>query len=293
LTSTGTPNAHVPYGLINQSYSGYAIQQDQNSYNALEAGAITFNMPFCTGSTATGYPPVAYSTNLPNTATSPGLCYPEVGVEFSITASYLGLDTSTPSGTSASVTTIFAAMANAHPTWTWGDVKAALRQTASNWSTGYAASAGTPVGFGYGNINYTAAVALTTPSTFYLQPPGFAVFGYSGYASLAIFPFQQSRRVGDAVYVFTSNPASAMATLTASNNQYTYAQVQGLGGTLIYQGSSNQAESYIYYPPASGTYYFVAFTVDNATLSSANFSRGEVFSTLSAPLTVSLACLRQ
>jgi hypothetical protein len=60
-----------------------------------------------------------------------------------------------------------AALKYAHPSWSWFDIKAALRQSASNWATGYSHSA-----FGYGYIDWSAANALGSPSSLYLQPPG-------------------------------------------------------------------------------------------------------------------------
>ena len=48
---------------------------------------------------------------------------------------------------------------------------------------------------------------------------------YTGYASITIYPFLQTRRVGEVVYAFTSNPVLPSP---ASNNQYTYSQISTL-----------------------------------------------------------------
>ena len=323
-SSTVTPS--VTYQVINQSSTSYTLASyEQPNYNALEAGGVIYSMAYC-GRPQTGdYPPVAFVTALPNQfpngpvpVITPGgttdACGAASGIEFSApTTCSAGVctwnlngtqvDADSPSGTQEAVTAVLAALKSNHPSWIWGDVKAALRQTASNWSTGYAAltGSGSSTALGYGNINYSAANALSTASTFYLQPPGASIANRYSYAQITIYPFQQTRRVGEALYVFTSNPSSALATLTASNNQLTYSQIttllSGSGGSLVWQstGSPTTAQTVIYYPTASTSgLWFVAFTVDNATLSSANFSRGESFSTLaSGALVFSASCLRQ
>jgi hypothetical protein len=307
-TTPVTPS--VAYQVINQSSTGFTLSYDQTNYNALEAGALVSAMAFCGTANAGDYPPIAFTTVLSsNAGTYSGAdsCGYAQGIEFSVSyggGSWIpctlspctgaGLDVTSPSATTEAMSATLAAMKSNHPTWTWGDIKAALRQTAGNWSSGYAASGAG--GLGYGNINYPSAVALSNASALYLQPPGLSVSSRGSYAALTLFPFQQTRRVADAVYVFTSNPASALQLLTtAGNNTLTYAQVNALGGTLIFQSSGTPAtaQTVFYFPPSSSTYYFVGFTVDNATLSSADFSRGETFSSLSVALTVSQSCSRQ
>jgi hypothetical protein len=329
LGSTSVVTPSVPYQIINRSSSsGSSITAlDQQFYQSLESNGILYSVAYCGTPAANDYPPIAYITALPNIASSAGSsggCGYQNGIEFSVNAGgpgqtcvvgtncqwsicasgFLGctgtpVDASSPSATQEAVTAVLTAIKSAHPTWTWGDIKAALRQSASNWSTGYAASTGSgaSTSFGFGNINYTTAVGYTNPATFYLQPPGFVANGYGQYAVFVLYPFQQTRRVGEVIYEFTSNPTSALATLTATNNNLTYSQVSALGGSLIYQSSGSPTNAQTFsWSPSSGSnvqYWFVAFTTDNATLASSNFSRGESFTILTETLSVSYSCLRQ
>ena len=284
-TSTGTPNPHVPYGVMNFSYSGYGIGSDQQNYSLLEAGDAVFIWPFCTSGGAQAYPPVVMSNALLNTSASSGLCSYAYGIEFSITSGYLGLSTDDASDVSASLATVFAAMANAHPSWTWGDVKGALRQTASNWAAGYAtiASPGGVPSLGYGNINYAAAVALSGPSALYLQPPGMAVQNHGYYASITVYPFPQTRRARERIYIGGTWPAAS------SSNELTAAQVSAAGGTIIYDsGGATGAQSFSYAPVASGSATFTAITLD----ASGNGSRIESFAQSTQSFVVGTACFQ-
>jgi hypothetical protein len=286
LTSTGTPNTHVPYGVINNSYYGYDVQTEQAIYTTLLANSVAFAMPFCNSGIAQPYPPVAMVGSLPNNISSgneSAICAAAAGVEFSISAGYLGLDTSSASATSASMATTIAAIANSHPTWLWGDIKGALRQTASNWATGYAVStgSGSALGYGYGNISYTAAAALNSPTAVYLQAPGMTVQNGGYYAVVTLYPFITSRRAKEVVYAGGTWPAAS------SINEMTAAQITAAGGTKVFDdGGITGIQSFVYTPAVSGNVTFTAITLD----SSGNGSRVESFSMMAESFVAGTGC---
>jgi hypothetical protein len=179
---------------------------------------------------------------------------------------------------------ILSALRYNHPTWTWGDIKAALRQTASNWPTAYAAynsaslyysqyssSYVTGPAFGYGNINFVAANSV---SHIYLQPPGMAIQNFGWYVVGTIYPFLQTRRAREVVYIGGSWPSPAIGCGGSTCNEYTAAQIAAAGGTLVYTSSGESGvEEFVYNAPRSGSATFVALTLD----SSGNGSRVENF----------------
>ncbi len=281
LTSTGVPNAHVPYGLINYSFSGYNLGLDSTYYSAATANSVLLNQPFCTSGQAQAFPPVAFSTALVNTAGSTGLCAYAYGVEFSITSGYLGLDTATASGTSASMTALFAAMASAHSSWTWADIKGALRQTASNWAGGYVAYNSTGPAFGYGNVNYSSAVGISSATSIYLEPPGMGIANHSSYIVVTLYPYMQTRRAKEVIYAGGTWPAAS------SGNELTAAQIASAGGTKVYDDfGATGIQTFTYSPASSGSDTFTVLTLD----ASGNGSRIESFAQSTQSFVVGIAC---
>jgi hypothetical protein len=308
----------VGYQLINQSSAQYSLAgYEQPNYTALEAGGIAYSMAFCGMPTASDYPAVAFVTVLPTaipsgpippyTGNGAAQCAYAQGIEFSLLSTcFVGacswtpisgggsMDSSTPSATTEAMSATLVALKSNHPAWTWGDVKSVLRTTASNWTTGYAAYNSSGPAFGYGNINYSSA--NTYKGTIYLQPPGMRLDSRGDYELVTLYPFMSTRRAGEVLYVYSSPPTFPSP---GANNEYSYAQISALastyGGALAYASSGASGEqTYTYYPAMNATVYFVAFTVDSmSNLTAAHYSRAEVFSTQSAKLTVSTACLRQ
>ena len=157
-----------------------------------------------------------------------------------------------------------------HPTWNWFDVKAALRQTGTNWQNGYSS-----LTYGYGQVNHLTANALTDNQIF-LQPPPASVSTLTGQITFTVYPFRQTRRVKEALFQFPTAPATTTAELTL-------AQIQALGGTKITEYTSTSATSTLNPIPISTAVtngYFVWFTADNASDSTANFSRIDSYSVL-------------
>jgi hypothetical protein len=157
--ATGAQINHAPYAIANASICCSGGAHDDITYYQIlsDANAMLSNAPaFQTGGALpNGTPPPTYSTNAssPNSANG-GTGW---GLEFAIPTSYLGLDTSEDSWNSATMSGFLAALKHQHPAWTWFDVKAALRQTASNWPKGYS-----HLQFGYGLIDWNAANGIAT-----------------------------------------------------------------------------------------------------------------------------------
>ena len=283
-TSTGTPNTNVPYKVINQSSTGYVVELDQNNYSALVANDQIYVMAYC-GGPGSGdlYPPIAFSTILPNTlgALTSNDCGYASGIEFSMTSSYMGFDTSSPSGTTESLSAVVAVLRANHSTWGWGDVKGALRQTASNWSTGYTAYNATGPAYGFGNIDYTSANAISSTASIYLQGPGLTVSPQTGYAVLTLYPFKTTRRSKEAIYSVSSSYSWPV------KNEYTTSDITASGATLLYTSNGTDVTpTYVYTPAASGSVTFIAFTTDG----SGAYSRAESYSEQTISLTLNGKC---
>jgi hypothetical protein len=305
-TSTGTPNNDVPYKLLTASYAGYSlIQYDQAQYAAQVAAGTVFTTAFCPSAIgASDYPPLLFSTILPvngsgvNAGPWPSsTCGYGRGIEFSMSQGYTvsgyTFNTSTPSDTTAGLAGIFASLAANHPAFNWFDIQASLRQTASNWATGYTvcsaqpsclsgnASAGTT--YGYGNVDYASANAIASTASIYLQPPGMVVTPAGGHAIVKLYPFRQSRRTAEVIY--SVNPAYSWPV----KNEYTAADIAASGATLLYVSNGTDVNPYFtYYSAINGTITFIAFTIDGA----GNYSRAENFSEIQATLVVQTQCIQ-
>lgn len=273
----------APYSVLNQSSTGYTLQSlDQQNYATLAANNQVYVMAFCGSPLAGDYPPVMASTILPslstiaNTPDGGSGCGYGSGIEFSMTPGYKGFATGTPSGTTEAMSGVYSVLKTNHPTWTYRDIKAALRQTADSWGAGYATYHASPLGFGYGNINYDAANALSGTSAIYLQAPGMAVNNYGQYAQITLYPFVTTRRAKEVVYVGGTWPAASTL------NEMEAAQIVAAGGTKIYDdGGASGIQTFDYAPAASGSATFTVLTLD----SSGNGSRVESFSRIAETFT--------
>ena len=190
------------------------------------------------------------------------------GIEFGVPVGYMhGKGQSgTPSGVTAQLAGLMACLKFQHPGWNWFDVKAALRATAANYPSGY-----NPRNYGYGVIDYPAANALGDPRGFPLFPPAAMLHPQrGGLLPFSVNPFQQSRRVAEALFRFRSAPVPYPRELSLP-------EIVALGGQLIYQGDSSKTGNAMgYRVSAEETVYFVWFTRDAA----GRFSRIEPYSIL-------------
>ena len=265
---------YAPYGVLNRSFSNPPSGAD--NYRTLETHGIVLSVAYLTPATGPAYgQPGIYTVNTAglNAGVRSGL-----GVEWAISASYKGMTTDAPSWVTADMTGILAAMRLDHPRWTVPDIVAALRQTASNWSTGYDAS-----DWGYGVVNYDWADAIASPSSLYLEPPVMAVVNSGCYATITLYPFRQTRRAREAVY--SVDPTYAWPV----KDEYTTADIKASGATLIYTSNGTDATlTFEYAPPMSGTVTLIAFTTDG----NGDYSRVESFAPQQATLTVGPGCLR-
>jgi len=271
--ASGLTVNHAPYKVINASLCCFATATDQANYPSLVSGDIAYAQPIGTLPLPAGSaPPTAMITaSSPNSGDGPGTN--GSGLEFGLSASYLGLDTSADSWDSAAIAGFVAALEFNHPTWNFFDAKAALRVTAGQWATGYSSS-----NFGFGFVNWSAANAA---STLYLQGPGMTVRNQVDAAVITLYPFRQTRRTREVIY---SVPAAYTWPI---KNEYTASDLTASGGTLLYTSNGTDVEpTYTFMPVASGTVTFVAFTTDG----SGNYSRVEPYSEMSAALLVSASC---
>jgi hypothetical protein len=285
---SATAANHAPYSVLNQSSAGYTLAAlDQMYYGSLAAADQIYMIAFCGTPQAGDYPPVRASTVLPSSASLPSIpngnsgCGYGTGIEFSMTPGYKGFATGSPSGTTEAMTGVYSVLKTNHMTWTYGDVKAALRQTADSWAAGYATYHASPLGFGFGNVNYDAANALSGPSAIYLQAPGMAVQNHGYFAYITVYPFLTTRRAREKVFVGGTWPAASTL------NEMTAAQVAAAGGTVVFDsGGSTGAQTFTYAAVATGTAVFTAVTLD----AEGNASRVETYSQVSSSFLVGTAC---
>ncbi len=276
---------HQPYTVLTESTTNYSEVLDQQNYNTLETNGIIYSMPHCpTMPLSPDYPPVTMVNVLPAGASSHTVatCGYDGGTEFSLSANYLYAgSTGSPSATGATMAGILAAMKNTQSTWNWFDIKGALRQTASNWATGWTQNNGGALG--YGNVNYAAASTLASTANIFLQAPGFVVINHGYYAQILLYPFATTRRVKEEIFVGGSWPAASTI------NEMTATQVTAAGGTHIAQcdNTGTTAFSCSYAVPATGSATFTALTLD----ASGNGSRVESFSQITQSFVVGVACL--
>jgi len=250
---TSSPVNHATYFVTNNSFAGFTLQTwDLANYAALQTNQIMMSWANTIVQPPNTPPPVTSTTS---TATSAPGNFSTPGLEFGIAQNYLGCITTAPSYVTSCMSAILGMMHADHPTWTWGDIKGALRQTASNWSTGY-----DDTNYGYGAISYTAATAVASTSSIYLQPPVITASVPSpNHLTLTIYPARSSRRDHEVVYLM---PATYVWPV---KNEYALSDITAANGTLIYTSNNTDliptATVSLTTPP--GLYDLVGFTTDN------------------------------
>lgn len=158
-----------------------------------------------------------------------------------------------------------------NPTWNWFDVKAAIRQTASNWDTGY-----DDANYGFGNVYYASSTALSA-NDILLQPPiaKASVSGVYDQLTFTLYPFKQTRRVKEVLFMFDNDPGFQGNELSFSDI------VTTLGGIKVNEYTDTTATTTITATStAFSNKYFVWFTSDNTDDSIASFSRIDTYSVL-------------
>ena len=278
---SGTATNHAVYQVINSSMAGYYIGEDQGNYAILQPQGTIYSRPFAQAGQAPGTPPpiVEAASSSPNSSNGGT----GNGIEFGLSASYLGLDTTADSWVSAYMAGFLAQLNVNHPTWTWGDIKGALRQTAANWAGGY-----DPTSYGYGAINFASANAIASTSAIYLQPPQLVAGILNSQVHITLYPFRTTRRDHEVVYTYTSAPV-----FPGGKNEYTTADLNAInttyGGTLVFTSNGTDvipsgiaSGDHVNDP---GTHLLVAYTTDGA----GNYSRGEqAYSVVTTP---AVSCL--
>lgn len=276
---SGLTTNHAPYNVLNASICQYTVANDIAFYPTLLAQSAIYTIPVGAMSGSCGFLPVGTEPGVlisAVTSTNSGTGGSGWGVEFALSGNYKGLVTTEDSWDSAAMAGFYAAMSQQHSTWNFFDIKAAFRQTASNWSVGYNANT-----YGYGILDYDSATAIGSAGTLYLQPPGMSVATHLGYAIVTLVPFRQTRRTREVIYV---NPINTFPV----KNEYTSADIAASGATLVYTSNGTDVEpSYAFIPVVNGTVTFVSFTTDG----SGNYSRVESFSEVSTPLVVGTVCV--
>jgi len=250
--------------ILSSSFSGWQSGFDAVLYQKLTANGMLHVYAYepRTPQPDNAPPPAAFTTvNVIGGMTGHG-------IEFGVPAGYMKGkgQSSTPSGVTAQLAGLMASLKYRHPDWNWFDVKAALRSTAANYPKGY-----DPKHYGYGTIDYPAANALVDAQLLPLFPPAAVQLPHTGAVlSFYVNPFQQTRRVADALFKFRSPPSPNRAELSL-------AQLVSLGGQLLYLGDftkkGNQANFRIM---ADEKAWFVWLTRDAA----GRFSRIEPYSVL-------------
>jgi hypothetical protein len=139
-----------------------------------------------------------------------------------------------------------------HPDWNWFDIKAALRSTASNFSSGY-----DPQKSGYGAVDYRMANSLTDAARFPLFPPAALMrIAKNNAVVFAINSFKQSRRAVDALFAFSVRPVPTRKELSLD-------ELTAMGGHLLFTGDLSETTNTFALQLASNEQaYFVWLTKD-------------------------------
>lgn len=188
------------------------------------------------------------------------------GIEFGLPKLYMqgrGQDSS-PSGVTAQLAGLLASLKYQRPTWNWFDVKASVRSTASNFSTGYDAA-----NYGYGTIDYHAANKLNEAAQLPLFPPAAVISARSGNrVQFSVNSFRQSRRQADVLYKFRLRPL-------VQAKELTHDDLQSMGGQQIFAGNLASTANNLSVNLVDGeNVYFVWLTRD----AQRNYSRIENYS---------------
>jgi len=278
---------HQPYIAMNVSYTGYSIGVDEQQYATLVGLGAIVAQPLAIKSNGTQPngtpPPLVLSGASSRESTNGGTGW---GIEFAIEASSCAVSCLSTSGfsisedsfTSAALAGFLAALYHQHPTWTWFDIKGALRQTAANWSGGYNHN-----NFGYGTINWPNANAIGSTASLYLQPPNISFQNFGFYVRATLYPYRQTRRDHEVVYSCTPGYSWPV------KNEYSLADVTGGCGSLLYTSNGTDVEpTFTYAPAVTSNVTFIAFTTDGAGA----YSRVEEFSPVQVSFLVGSSCLK-
>ncbi len=252
------------YQIFTSSCTGY-YGDTVVEYNHSNSNDITHNYAY-TGNPPAGSPPPAFHTAPGGDGWNGG-----AGVEWAINPALF--DTSSLSALTGVNAGIMASLRYNHPSWNWFDVKAALRQTGSNWATGYhTAITKDTSAYGFGQVNYATANAFTD-NQLLLQPPEVIAAIISGRVTFTLYPFKQTRRVKEVLFQFSSAPAF-------HDSELTLTEIQSLGGTKVAENTSTSARTLTPVYTALTNAYFVWFTADNSNDSTAHFSRIDTYTVL-------------
>jgi hypothetical protein len=290
VAATTTPENQQPYKIESTSFGGYSYAMDvagfplMFSYNGSTVTQnLLHNMAFLAG-----YSPMPAGTPPPNGMMVTSRCNATAdagpGDELCMTDDgngwYPGLDpgcdTSSPSGSTASLSQMAALLQNYHSGFSLGDVHAILRQTAANWPT-YNAST-----FGFGAVNWTAAKAISSTSSIYLQPPNLSVVIYHGnYGTFTFYPMYTARYSYNVVGTVSSP-------LPTGKNELTSTDLSNAGWTQLCSTQNvsgiTPVCSYTAAVPSTLTVY--ALSTDG----SGNYSAPQSYSSKSVILTASTQC---
>lgn len=275
--ASGNPVNHAPYAFINGSICCYKDNLDIQNYATLVTQNTLYMRPIAVSASgplpAKTPPPLTY---VPASSPNSGNGGTGWGVEFGLSAGYKGLDTTEDSWVSAEVAGFFAALQFNHPTWNFFDLKAAFRQTASQWSSGYS-----PTQFGFGFLNWDSANAIASTSSLFLQGPRLSINNQGFYATITLYPFKQTRRTVELLYSVSASYVWPI------KDEYVAADIAASGATLLFTSNGTDVTpQYTFVPSATGTVTFVAFTADGA----GHYSRIESYSPMSASLLAGTAC---
>lgn len=254
-----TPGNHATYRILSNPFAAYSDSIAKSNYaylennNLLDAWACSFVTPLPAGTQ-----PGIRTPSILSAASAPAN-----GIEFGMSTSYKGWNTSSPSATVGLLTGCLLALRNLRQDLNALDVIGALRQTANAWSAGYAVAS-----HGYGMIDYDAALVV---ASIYLQPP-MSQTGIvsSSNASVHIYPFRQTRRAFERTYLASTAYAWPV------KDEYTQADIDASGATLIGQTNGATAGSLLETYPiavAAGAYHLIVFTCDGL----GSYSRVESF----------------
>lgn len=265
--SSGLTVNHAPYAVTNDSTSTYGTSEDATYYAAQIAENLSSAQPIGVGVRGiplpAGTPPPAaiVTTSAANSADG-GTSW---GMEFALSPSYLGLDTTEDSWTSAEMAGFIAALLYNKPAFNFFDVRAALRITAANWATGYDASH-----FGYGVINWSSANAIASTGSLYLQPPKITASLVGNSLTIIDYPFRQTRRDHEVIYLVAASYAWPL------KNEYTATDIANSHGTLLFTTNSTDVipSDTFTLSVSPGIYNVIGFTTDNLGA----FSRFEPYS---------------
>jgi len=147
-------SSQAPYHLFTTSSTGYG-GDSITTYNLTDTYDYAFNFPI---TVSTNSPPPAF-----HIAPGGGGWASFSGVEWTTDPNVF--PASSLSGLAADNAGILAVLRYQHPTWNWFDVKAALRQSGTNWDTGY-----DDTDYGFGIVSYATTTAYAD-NEILLQPP--------------------------------------------------------------------------------------------------------------------------